>query len=73
MLIAIDLSKQQKLDAYPKPIQKISFTGNSGKRCNKIFHYQSHARNSFRFFKRNSKSIMIFFFFNVISKYHMTQ
>ena len=27
-LIAIDLSKQQKLDADPKAIQKINFTGN---------------------------------------------
>ena len=27
-LIAIDLSKQQKLDADPKAIQQISFTGN---------------------------------------------
>ena len=28
MLIAIDLSKQQKLDADPKAIQQINFTGN---------------------------------------------
>ena len=27
-LIAIDLSKQQKLDADPKSIQQINFTGN---------------------------------------------
>ena len=27
-LIAIDLSKQQKLDTDPKSIQKINFTGN---------------------------------------------
>ena len=27
-LIAIDLSKQQKLDDDPKPIQKFNFTGN---------------------------------------------
>ena len=27
-MIAIDLSKQQSLDADPKAIQKISFTGN---------------------------------------------
>ena len=27
-LIAIDLSKQQKLDADPKAIQRINFTGN---------------------------------------------
>ena len=28
LLIAIDLSKQQKLDADPKAIQQINFTGN---------------------------------------------
>ena len=27
-MIAIDLSKQQALDGYPKAIQKINFTGN---------------------------------------------
>ena len=27
-LIPIDLSKQQKLDANPKPMQQVSFTGN---------------------------------------------
>ena len=27
-MIAIDLSKQQALDAYPKAIQEISFTAN---------------------------------------------
>ena len=27
-LIAIDLSKQRKLNADPKPIQQINFTGN---------------------------------------------
>ena len=27
-MIAIDLSKQQALDAYPKAIQKSGFTGN---------------------------------------------
>ena len=27
-MIAVDLSKQQALDAYPKAIQQINFTGN---------------------------------------------
>ena len=27
-MIAIDISKQQALDANPKPIQQINFTGN---------------------------------------------
>ena len=29
-MIAIDLSKQQALDPYPRAIQQISFTGNLG-------------------------------------------
>ena len=33
-LIAIDLSKQQALDADPKEIQQISFTGNLGRNTN---------------------------------------
>ena len=45
-LIAIDLSKQQKLDAEPKVIQKIYFTGNPGKKSNNIFHYSRSKRNS---------------------------
>ena len=36
-MIATDLSKQQALDAGPKPIQQISFTGNleqvNGAKC----------------------------------------
>ena len=28
-MIAIDLIKQQELDAHPKAVQQISFTGNS--------------------------------------------
>ena len=36
-LIAIDLSKQQKLDADPKPMQQINFTGNLEKNAT-IFH-----------------------------------
>ena len=31
--------KQLKLDADPKAIQKISFTENPGRKCNKFFHY----------------------------------
>ena len=37
-LIAIDLSKQQALDADPKIIQQINFTGNLENVSN-IFHY----------------------------------
>ena len=49
-LIAIDLSKQQELDADPKATQQINFTGNLE---NKIFVITEEV-NSFRFFKKNS-------------------
>ena len=52
-LIAVYLSKQQKLDADPKAIQQISFTENPETKCNNIFHYWNE-RNSFKFFKRNN-------------------
>ena len=38
-LIEIDLNKEQKLDANPKEIQQINFTGNLEKKCNNVFHY----------------------------------
>ena len=52
-LIATDLSKKQKLNADPKAIQQINFTGNLEKKYNNIFHYWRSKRNSLRFFKRN--------------------
>ena len=38
-----------------------------------FFHYWSRVRNSFRFFKRNRKSIMILFCFDLMLKYDMTR
>ena len=41
-LIAIDLSQQQRLDAEPKAIQNINFTGKKKKYIyiyNNVFHY----------------------------------
>ena len=38
-MIATDLSKQQALDADPKTIQKINFTGNLEKQLTMFFHY----------------------------------
>ena len=48
--------KHQKLDADPKAIQEINFTGNlDGAGGPKIFlHYWKNERNSFRCFRRNS-------------------
>ena len=53
-LIAIVLSKQQKLDADPKTIQQINFTGNldRGGTTQMFFIVEKKERNSFRLFKR---------------------
>ena len=68
-MIAVDLSKQQALDADPKAIQKINFTENlDGDRNTTIFLIIEEAkRNSFRFVTRNCESIVILFCFNIIS------
>ena len=56
-LIAIDLSKQQKLNADPKAIQRINFAGNvTGGRSK---------RKSFRIFKRRFKRIFIMILFGL--------
>ena len=36
-MIAIDLSNQQELDAYPKTIQQIDFTGNLAQKATIFF------------------------------------
>ena len=66
-LTAIDLSKQQKLDADPKALRQINFAGNLERAGNaQIFFRRKSERNSFRYFKRNSQSITILFCFNII-------
>ena len=47
---AIDLNKQQALDADPKIIQKINFTGNLENQST-IFFTTEEAKESFRFSK----------------------
>ena len=61
-MTAVDLSKQQALDANPKAIQQINFTGNLA-RCkySNAFHYWRSARNSFMFFTRYWQSILILY------------
>ena len=54
-MIAIDLSKQQALDAVPKAIQQINFTGNlSGDNNRLIFFIIEEVKETIsRFFTRN--------------------
>ena len=69
LLIAIDLSKQQALDADPKAIKQISyFCKLRMKRTNgNVFHYLKSRRNRFRFITGNCESIIVLFGFNIIS------
>ena len=52
-LIAIDLSKKNKLDADTKAIQQTNFTGNP-KRAECFSLMNKRKKNSFRFFKIKS-------------------
>ena len=58
-MIAIDLSKQQALDADPKAIQQINFAGNLPKQAKFLLPWE---RSSFRFFTSNCKLLLILFF-----------
>ena len=62
-IISIDLNKQQVLDADLKAIQQINFTENLDRAGT---HYWRSERNHFRFFTRNSYSIIKLFCFNII-------
>ena len=65
-MIAIDLSKQQALDADPKTIQQINFPGNLENQSTIFFKNQQLLKKRMKFFTRNCKSILIlFFFFNI--------
>ena len=61
-MIAIDLSKQQALDAEPKAIQQINFTANLDKVGNTKIYFSLEEAKSFRIFIRHSKSIINFNF-----------
>ena len=61
-MITIDLSKQQALDANPKTIQQINSPGNLEDQSTIFLIIEEAKKNSFRFFTRNYKSILILFF-----------
>ena len=67
-MIAIDLSKQQVLDADPKGKQQIHFTGNLDQVGNKtICFIIEEAKKHFLFYIRKGESIVTLFSFNIIS------
>ena len=59
-MIAIDLSKQLALDAYPRAIQQINFTAKLDRNGNttKFFIIKEAKKNCFRIFKRERKSFV---------------
>ena len=64
-MIAIDLSKQQVLDSYPKAIQQINFTGNLNRGGNKniamFLIIEESIKNPLDF----TQGIVIIFSFNI--------
>ena len=61
-MIAVDLSEQPAIDADPKAIQQINFTGSIGQNANiKCFSSLKCKRNCFVFSTRNRESIVNYF------------
>ena len=67
-LVGTCLFKQPKIDADPREIQQINFTENLKWAATKqmFFYIEEAKKTSFTFFKGNSLSIMILFFFYII-------
>ena len=66
-MIAVDLAKQQALDADPRAIQRINFTANLDRVGNTrgLLYSRRSKRNYSRLFTRNSKSIVNQIIFNL--------
>ena len=61
-MIAIDLSKQQTLDADPRAIQQINFTAKLERAGNTTMFFiieEEKKKNCLRLFTRNCKSFVI--------------
>ena len=64
-MIAIDLSKQQVLDSYPKAIQQINFTGNLNRDGNKNITMFLIIEESIKTALDFTQGIVIIFSFNI--------
>ena len=64
-MIAIDLSKQQLLDSYPKAIQQINFTGNLNRDGNKNITMFLIIEESIKTALDFTQGIVIIFSFNI--------
>ena len=61
-LTAADLSKQQKLDADPKTIQQLNFTGNLGRDGNTIFFIIKETKETVLDFSKGKVQVLWFYF-----------
>ena len=65
--IAIDLSKQESLDADPKVIQQINFTGNLDRaRKATMFFIIGESKETILYFSQGTVRVLNVFCFNVI-------
>ena len=67
-MIAIDLSKKQELDADPKAIHKINFTGNLDRVAQEtMFFIIEEAKETILDFSQETVKFMNLFYLNIIS------
>ena len=73
-MIAIDLSKQQELDASPKAIQRINFTRNlSGNNNKLIFFIVEEVNKTELDFSQGTIKVLQFYFILTLNQYKLTQ
>ena len=57
-MIAIDSSKQQELDADPKAMQQINFTGNLARKRNTMFFIIEEAKETILDFSQGTMKVL---------------
>ena len=67
-LIAVDLSKQQKLDVDSKAIQQINFTRNLEEDNIIMFFISEEMKETILDFSQETVRALQFYFFNIISR-----
>ena len=73
-MIAIDLSKQQELDANPKAIEQINFTRNlSGNNNKLIFFIVEEVNKTELDFSQGTIKVLQFYFILTLNQYKLTQ
>ena len=72
-MIAIDLSKQQALDANPKAIQQNSVTANLNQPGNTTFFIIEETKETILDFSQGTVTVLQFYFVFIKNQYKMTQ